>query len=102
MFRLRGRSFCPRPSPSSMRGGRPSLPASMHSIWAIEIQKAADNGDSTWPVIRRKLNWRSKVSITLMRANAQMLFSRATRQKTLCPAHAHRTAPASRISLCSH
>lgn len=68
----------------------PAIKARFDSLWGAEIQKAADNGDATWPVIRRKLDWRSKVSVTLMRANAQMLLSRATRQGALCPAHAHR------------
>jgi hypothetical protein len=69
----------------------PAITARFDALWATEIQKkAADNGDSTWPVIRRKLDWRGKVSVTLMRANAQMLLSRATRQGALCPAHAHR------------
>eukprot|EP00962_Isochrysis_galbana_P004500 scaffold1232_cov127-Isochrysis_galbana.AAC.10 len=46
-------------------------------------------GDPIWPVIRRKLAWRAKISVTLMRANAQMVLSRARQQGTLCPAHAH-------------
>jgi hypothetical protein len=68
----------------------PAITARFDALWATEIQKAADNGNSIWPVVRRKLDWRGKVSVTLMRANAQMLLSRATRQGALCPAHAHR------------
>jgi hypothetical protein len=56
----------------------PAITARFDALWATEIQRAADNGESTWPVIRRKLNWRSKVSITLMRANAQMLLCNET------------------------
>jgi hypothetical protein len=74
--------------PRSMGAGH--HPARFDALWATEIQKAADNGNSIWPVVQRKLDWRGKVSVTLMRANAQMLLSRATRQGALCPAHAHR------------
>jgi hypothetical protein len=75
----------------------PAITARFDVLWATEIRKAADNGDPTWPVIRRKLNWRSKVPITLMRANAQMLPLGLLDRKPcalLMP-----TAPASRISL---
>jgi hypothetical protein len=33
-------------------------------------KKNQKNGNSIWPVVRRKLDWRGKVSVTLMRANA--------------------------------
>jgi hypothetical protein len=46
--------------------------AHFDALRATEIQKAADNGDSTFPVIRCKLGWRSKQGlchpVTLMRA----------------------------------
>jgi hypothetical protein len=57
----------------------PAITARFDALWATEIQKAAENGNSIWPVVRRKLDWRGKVSVTLMRANAEMLLSRATR-----------------------
>ena len=51
-----------------------------------------------WPVIQRKMLsviqrkklWRAKISVALMRANAQMLLSRVCCQGTLNPARAHR------------
>jgi hypothetical protein len=39
-----------------------AITARFDALWATEIQKAADTGESTWPVIRRKLNWRSNLS----------------------------------------
>jgi hypothetical protein len=41
----------------------PAITARFDALWATEVQKAADNGDSTWPVIRRKLNQLAKQSL---------------------------------------
>ena len=43
-----------------------------------------------WPVIQKKLQWRTRISCILQRSNAQMLLSRAVHQESSCPAHAHR------------
>jgi hypothetical protein len=68
----------------------PAIQSLFDTLWQEKIQKAEDSGDPTWPIVQRKLAWRSKISVTLMRANAQMVLSRARQQGTLCPAHAHR------------
>ncbi len=45
---------------------------------------------AVWPVIQRKMLWLAKILVALMRANAQMLLSRARRHGTINPAHADR------------
>jgi hypothetical protein len=53
----------------------PAIRSLFDTLWQEKIQKALDSGDPTWPVAQRKLAWRSKISVTLMRANAQMVLS---------------------------
>eukprot|EP00962_Isochrysis_galbana_P017110 scaffold4908_cov109-Isochrysis_galbana.AAC.10 len=77
------------PSPSSGAWG-PAFRGVFDTLWAEQVQKAKDAGDPIWPVIKRKLKWRSRISVTLMRANAEMVLSRARQHGIICPAHAHR------------
>ena len=73
----------------------PAITKEFSLLWKAEIDSAKAAGEAVWPVIQRKMLWRAKISVALMRANAQMLLSRARCQGTLNPAHAHRAR-------CSH
>ena len=73
----------------------PAIAKDFSLLWKAEVDSVKAAGEAVWPVIQRKMLWRAKISVALMRANAQMLLSRACLQGTLNPAHAHRAR-------CSH
>ncbi len=73
----------------------PSITTEFNLLWKAELGASKAAGEAEWPVIQRKMLWRAKISVALMRANAQMLLSRARCQGTLNPAYAHRAR-------CSH
>ena len=68
----------------------PAITKEFSLLWKAEIDSAKAAGEAVWPVIQCKMLWRAKISVALMRANAQMLLSRARCQGTLNPAHAQR------------
>lgn len=76
----------------------PVIQGLFDTLWQEQIQKALNSGDPVWPVVQCKLAWRARISVPLMRANAQMVLSRARQQGTLCPAHAHRANISHRAS----
>ena len=59
-------------------------------LWQENIKDAKAAHEPVWPVIQKKLQWRTRISCILQPSNAQMLLSRAVHQESSCPAHAHR------------
>ena len=69
----------------------PSITTEFNLLWKAELGASKAAGEAEWPVIQRKMLWRAKILVALMRTNAQMLaLSRARCQNTFNPAHAHR------------
>jgi hypothetical protein len=75
---------------ASLGAWGPSIRKWFTELWQEKIKDAKAAHEPVWPVIQKKLQWRTRISCILQRSNAQMLLSRAVHQESSCPAHAHR------------
>jgi len=76
----------------------PSIRKWFTELWQEQIKDAKAAHEPVWPVIQKKLQWRTRISCILQRSNAQMLLSRvpSTRSPPALPMRIAPGHPASR------
>ena len=57
----------------------PTIITEFNLLWKAEIEAVKAAGEAKWPGVQCRMLWPAKISVALMRANAQMLLSRGAR-----------------------
>jgi len=84
--RTAGFDFIPA-SFASLGAWGPGIRKWFEELWQEKVKAAKLANEPLWPVIQKKLQWRTRISCVLQRSNAQMLLSRAKHQQSSCPDH---------------